>query len=88
MLTRKETCYGANQLPEVQRWTLRLIFLDGERIKYCILANKSGAHRVQKKMIMCSPPCQKKLYVQLQLNPPGEGSAVLRKMFTPASSSS
>ena len=65
--TRKETYDGANQWPEGQSWTLRLIFPDGKLIKSCILAQKrkkkTEAHRVQKKMIMCSPQCQKKLFM-------------------------
>ena len=60
-------------------------FLDGELINSCILARKgkrkTEAHRVQKNMIMCSPQCQKKLFMCSYNSTPLERSAVLKIMI-------
>ena len=86
-LTRKETYDGAHQLPEGQTWTQRLIFLNGELIKSNILASKRkiknwGTQSSEEDDHVQLTVSEEVVHVQLQLNPPGEGSAVFKIMNT------
>ena len=80
MACREKTHDNTNQLPKRRRWSLRLVFLDGEVLKSCLLARKKeqipAFHRIKKNGHLQPAVSKEIIRLELQHKPPGEGSAV------------